>query len=123
LFNEIDNPCKEVIREIDDFPDLCREERLCICVLINGTFNHHSDIQGLLLLLKARLSRASRVVLLPFHGSGNRDPFGALPRPRISAADVAASFSRTRPASLGCLAGAAPADVPAASPAGLQVDE
>jgi hypothetical protein len=67
LFNEIDNPCKEVIREIDDFPDLCQEERRRTCVLINGTFNHHSDIQGLLVLLKTRLSRASRVVVVLYN--------------------------------------------------------
>jgi hypothetical protein len=70
LLNEIVNARKEVIRDGEVFPDLRAEETLRTAVLINGTFNHHYDIQGLLLILKTRLSRTSRVLVIlynPYH--------------------------------------------------------
>jgi len=67
LLTAINNPCKEVIEDAEAFPDLTREEALRTAVLINGTFNHHHDIQGLLLLLKARLSRTSRVLVVLYN--------------------------------------------------------
>jgi len=70
LLSEIDNPHKEVIGEGEVFPDLRFEETLRTAILINGTFNHHFDIQGLLLLLKGRLSRTSRLLVIlynPYH--------------------------------------------------------
>jgi hypothetical protein len=67
LIDEIDNPRKEVIRTGEIFPDLRSEEALRTAILINGTFNHHFDVQGLLLLLKSRLSRTSRVLVVLYN--------------------------------------------------------
>ena len=67
LLNEIDNPRKEVFADDDSFPDLTGDESSRTAVLINGTFNHHFDIQGLLLLLRARLSRPSRVLVVLYN--------------------------------------------------------
>jgi hypothetical protein len=64
LLAEIDNPRKEVIDDGEDFPDLTSEDGLRTAILINGTFNHHFDIQGLLLQLNARLARTSRVLVV-----------------------------------------------------------
>jgi hypothetical protein len=67
LLAEIDNSRKEVIAECDVFPDLTSEEEFRTAVLINGVFNHNFDIQGLLLLLKSRLSRTSRVLVVLYN--------------------------------------------------------
>jgi hypothetical protein len=67
LLDEIDNPQKESIGSDDPLPDLRSEESLRTAVLINGTFSHHYDIQGLLLLLKSRLSRTSRVLVVLYN--------------------------------------------------------
>ena len=67
LLDAIDNPHKELVADADTFPDLTREETRRTAVVLNGTFNHHFDIQGLLLLLKTRLSRTSRVVVVLYN--------------------------------------------------------
>jgi hypothetical protein len=67
LLNEVDNPRKEVVKEGDSFPDLTGEDAKRSLVLINGTFNHHFDIQGLLQALKSRLSRTSRVAVVLYN--------------------------------------------------------
>lgn len=67
LLAEIDNPRKEVIDDGEAFPDLTSEDALRTAILVNGTFNHHMDIQGLLMPLKARLSRTSRVLVVLYN--------------------------------------------------------
>jgi hypothetical protein len=67
LLEAIDNPRKEMVADAEGFPDLTNEQSLRTGVLINGTFNHHFDIQGLLLLLKTRLSRTSRVLVVLYN--------------------------------------------------------
>ena len=67
LLAEIDNPRKEVVNGDEPFPDLCGEESARTAVLVNGTFNHHFDIQGLLQQLKIRLARTSRVVVVLYN--------------------------------------------------------
>lgn len=67
LLNEIDNHRKEVVKDGDIFPGLSGEGALRSLVLMNGTFNHHFDIQGLLLALKTRLSRTSRLAVVLYN--------------------------------------------------------
>jgi len=67
LLAEIDNPRKELVADTTTFPDLTHEETSRTAILINGTFNHHFDIQGLLFLLKGRLSRTSRVLVVLYN--------------------------------------------------------
>jgi len=67
LLNELDNPRKDIIGDAGSFPDLRCEEALRTVVLINGTFNHHFDIQGLLVFLKGQLSRTSRVLVVLYN--------------------------------------------------------
>jgi hypothetical protein len=67
LLESIDAPGKTVIRNGDAFPDLRGESDRRTAVLLNGTLNHHYDIQGLLLELKAHLSPSSRVVVVLYN--------------------------------------------------------
>lgn len=67
VLGEIDNPQKGVVERADAIPDLAKEEMTRTAILVNGTFNHHYDIQGLLLTLKSRLSRTSRVVVILYN--------------------------------------------------------
>jgi hypothetical protein len=67
LFDLIDSPDKVVLHSGDAFPDLTSEEEKRTAVLINGTLNHHLDIQGVLLDLKARLSHTSRIVVVLYN--------------------------------------------------------
>ena len=64
LLDVIQSPSKGVVRRDHEFPDLSAEENERTAVLINGTFNHHFDIQGLLMELKPRLSRTSRLLVV-----------------------------------------------------------
>lgn len=63
LLEKIQCRSKESIGEFQEFPDLSEEYEKRTAVLLNGTFNHHLDIQLLLSELKVKLSRSSRVVL------------------------------------------------------------
>jgi hypothetical protein len=67
LLQEIDSEWKESVGAAEVFPDLTHDETQRTAVLINGTFNHHHDIQGLLLRLKARVSRSSRVMVILYN--------------------------------------------------------
>ena len=58
---------KQIIAKDECLPDLTGEEELRTGVLINGTLNHHFDIQGLLVELKAKLSRTSRVLVVLYN--------------------------------------------------------
>jgi hypothetical protein len=58
---------KELIKESDTFPDLSKEHTIRTAVLLNGTINHHFDIQGLLLQIAPRLSRTSRILIVAYN--------------------------------------------------------
>lgn len=60
-------PIKQVVRREEPFPDLSGENENRTAVLVNGTFNHDFDIQGLLVRLKSKLSRTSRVVAVLYN--------------------------------------------------------
>ncbi len=67
LLEEIDAPRKMVVEEGEKFPNLKKERDLRSAILLNGTFNHHYDIQGLLMGLKGSLSRSSRLVAITYN--------------------------------------------------------
>src|SRR4029077_19965152 len=63
LLAAIDAPRKETVGKDEPFPDLTGERDKRTAILINGTFNYDFDIQGLLMQLKAKLARTSRIVV------------------------------------------------------------
>lgn len=67
VLDAIEAPAKCVVRKGEPFPDLRQEEEQRTAILLHGTLNHHFDIQGLLLDLKARLSSTSRVVVVLYN--------------------------------------------------------
>jgi len=67
LLAAMDSPVKETVGRDEDFPDLSGESERRTAILVNGTFNHELDIQGLLSQLKPKLSRTSRVVAVIFN--------------------------------------------------------
>ena len=67
LLAAMDAPSKETIGKNESFPDLTGETEKRTAILVNGTFNHDFDIQGLLLELKSKLSRTSRVVAVLYN--------------------------------------------------------
>jgi len=67
LLAAIDAPRKESISSREDFPDLSAETDTRTVVLVNGTFNHDLDIQGLLMHLRSRLSTTSRVLAVLYN--------------------------------------------------------
>lgn len=67
LFAKIECAQKQIIEKDEALPDLTSEEEQRPVILINGTFNYHFDIQGLLLELRAKLSRTSRVLVVIYN--------------------------------------------------------
>ncbi len=67
LLKELDAPTKEVVTDDAPFPDLTGEDSVRSCILINGSLNYHSDIQGLLSGLKVHLSRTSRLLVILYN--------------------------------------------------------
>ncbi len=67
LLAAVDAPCKETVGKNDPFPDLTAERDKRTAILINGTFNHDFDIQALLMQLKAKLARTSRLVVVLYN--------------------------------------------------------
>ncbi len=67
LLAAIDAPIKQSVGRDEPFPDLSGEKDKRTAVLVNGTFNHEFDIQGLLIQLKSKLSRTSRVVAVLYN--------------------------------------------------------
>ncbi len=63
----IDAPEKKLILEGESLPDLTAEEDRRTAVLINGTLNHHFDIQAIFLDLREHLSHTSRVVVVLYN--------------------------------------------------------
>jgi hypothetical protein len=67
LLAAMDAPVKETIGRGEAFPDLTSESEKRTAILVNGTFNHEFDIQGLLSQLKPKLSRTSRVIAVLYN--------------------------------------------------------
>lgn len=67
LLDAVDAPAKETIGRDESFPDLTGENDKRTAILVNGTFNHEYDIQGLLSQLKPKLSRTSRVIAILYN--------------------------------------------------------
>jgi hypothetical protein len=67
LLEKIDAPEKMVVGDGEKFPNLKKEKDVRSAILLNGTFNHHYDIQGLLMDLKGSLSRTSRLVVVAYN--------------------------------------------------------
>jgi hypothetical protein len=67
LLSQIEAGEKLTVGKNETFPDLSEEAERRTAVLINGTLNHHSDIQALLADLKPRLSRTSRVLMVLYN--------------------------------------------------------
>jgi hypothetical protein len=67
LLAAIDAPRKETVGKDEPFPDLTHERDKRTAILINGTFNHDFDIQALLMRLKAKLARTSRLVVVLYN--------------------------------------------------------
>src|ERR1700719_1086122 len=67
LLAAVDAPRKETVGKNDPFPDLTHERDKRTAILINGTFNHDFDIQALLLQVKAKLARTSRLVVVLYN--------------------------------------------------------
>jgi Glycosyl transferase family 2 len=67
LLSLTDSPSRTLLNHGEPVPCLKDEEEVRTAILLNGTFNHHFDIQGLLTGLKPRLSRTSRVVAVLYN--------------------------------------------------------
>jgi hypothetical protein len=67
LLAAVDAPRKETVGRGEPFPDLTHERDKRTAILINGTFNHDFDIQALLLQLKAKLARTSRLLVVLYN--------------------------------------------------------
>jgi hypothetical protein len=67
LLAAIDAPRKGTVGKDEPFPDLTHERDKRTAILINGTFNHDFDIQALLMQLKAKLARTSRLVVVLYN--------------------------------------------------------
>jgi len=67
LLAAVDAPRKETVGKDESFPDLTHERHKRTAILINGTFNHDFDIQALLMQLKAKLARTSRLVVVLYN--------------------------------------------------------
>ena len=67
LLSQIDANVKFTIHEDEVFPDLTDEADKRTAILLNGNLNHSHDIQELLLAIKPRLSRTSRLVIVAYN--------------------------------------------------------
>jgi len=67
LLAAIDSPIKQSVGRGEAFPTLSTETEERTAILVNGTFNHDFDIQGLLVQLKPKLSRTSRVIAVLYN--------------------------------------------------------
>jgi hypothetical protein len=67
LLELIDAPCKSSATTTEDLPDMSAEREQRSIVLLNGAFNHSSDIQGLLSGIRPKVSDTSRVVAVIYN--------------------------------------------------------
>ena len=93
LIDEIQTKAKDVIRADEPFPLLANEETRRTAVLLNGTLNHHYDVQGLLTELKEKLSRTSRLLLV-LYNPYFRWAYGLANRLHLREGEVPTTFLR-----------------------------
>src|SRR5213595_776333 len=62
LFGLIDCRSKTRLSAGEELPDLTGEHDRRTAILLNGTLNHSTDIQGLLASIRPRLCRTARLV-------------------------------------------------------------
>src|SRR6267378_1149835 len=93
LLDAMDSPAKERIGKDESFPDLTGESDKRTAILVNGTFNHEYDIQGLLSQLKPKLSRTSRVIAI-FYNPYLRSLYSLANRLGIRKGEVPSTFVR-----------------------------
>ena len=67
LLAAVDAPRKDTVGKEQPFPDLTLECDKRTAILINGTFNYDFDIQALLMQLRAKLARTSRIVVVLYN--------------------------------------------------------
>ncbi len=67
LLASVDCPSKKIADSISSLPELGTEKEKRTAVLLNGSINHSLDIQALLVELKTRLSRTSRVLVVAYN--------------------------------------------------------
>ncbi len=67
LLELIQSPSKSRLGEHEEFPDLTGQRDKRAIVLLNGTLNHHLDIQGLLSALRPKLSRTTRAIIVAYN--------------------------------------------------------
>jgi len=67
LLDRLECPDKGVVQEGEELPDASREQEQRTAVLLNGTINHHFDIQALLQQIAPRLSRTSRILVVAYN--------------------------------------------------------
>ena len=67
LLQELECRNKSVVRKSESFPDLSAESERRTGILLNGTINHHFDIQALLMQLAPSLSRTSRLLMVIYN--------------------------------------------------------
>ena len=67
LLQSIDCPQKTALKNLSAFPKQDAESPFRTIALFNGNFNHHFDVQELLLEIKPKLSRHSRVVAVVYN--------------------------------------------------------
>lgn len=63
----IEARAKRKIEREEDLPNLSEEKDRCSLIVLNGTFNFHHDIQGLLLSIKGKLSRNTRLAVVAYN--------------------------------------------------------
>jgi hypothetical protein len=67
LMSQIRAQTRHVVADTQPFPDLRNERYRRTAILLNGTINHHFDIEALLNRLKPSLSRTTRVILIAYN--------------------------------------------------------
>jgi hypothetical protein len=91
LLAAMDCPVKQTVKRDERFPDLTGETEKRTAILVNGTFNHELDIQGLLSQLQPKLSRTSRVMVI-LYNPYLRSLYGLANRLRIREGELPSTF-------------------------------
>lgn len=67
LLVDLEAPVKKKVDSLQDLPDFSHEKEGRTVILLNGNFNHHYDVEGLLRDLKTKMSRSSRVCVVVYN--------------------------------------------------------
>lgn len=67
LFNSVECKDKLVVSPSSPLPDLSNEKYQRTLLVVNGNFNHDTDIQGTLLDLKEKISRTTRIAVVLYN--------------------------------------------------------